>query len=45
MATSGGKEQAERTIFHLLLQQITVVLGVPKNDDFIKKIIRAKMVI
>ena len=27
MAASGGKEQAERTIFHLLLQQITVVLG------------------
>ena len=30
MAASGRKEQAERTIFQLLLQQIAVVLEVPK---------------
>ena len=30
MGASGSKEQAERTIFQLLLQQIAVVLEVPK---------------
>ena len=32
MAASGRVERAERTIFQLLLQEITVVLEVPKKD-------------
>ena len=32
MAASGRLEQAERTMFQLLLQQITVVLEVPKIE-------------